>query len=211
MTVVFLVWHRGRELNANLFFSNFWGDSGISRQNPGISHPKVWFPCVSRDIPNFLAPTHSRGRPPPHRKKSGPKSSGLGSFFFPYDRVLREGFQRNEPSWHSVAQRPTQVPHLLRRAWSDFKCCHWRAWLGRSLRNQHKESSSRRKRRCSSRARKPQRAQRSNKFEISSEIENFERDWNFWASHPPRPYFLWGIRHVEIEIFERDQKSRSRL
>ena len=55
-----------------------------------------------------------------------------------------------------------------------------------------------------------QRAQRSKKFEISSEIENFERDWNFRASHPPRPYFLWGNRDVEIEILDRDQKFRSR-
>ena len=28
--------------------------------------------------------------------------------------------------------------------------------------------------------------------EIASEMENFEREWNFRASHPPRPYFLWG-------------------
>ena len=73
--------NRGRELNTNLFFSNFSGTPGTSRQNPGISRPKVWFPCVSRDIPNFLAPTRSRGRPPPHRKISGTKSLGLGSFF----------------------------------------------------------------------------------------------------------------------------------
>ena len=58
----------------------------------------------------------------------------------------------------------------------------------------------------------PQRAQRSKKFEISSEIENFEREWHFRASHPPRPYFLWGNRDVEIEIFElKDQTFRSRL
>ena len=64
----------------------------------------------------------------------------------------------------------------------------------------------------------PQRAQRSKKFEISSEIANFEREWKFLASHPPRPYFFVGIsRHrdlkirsrlklsIEIENFERDQ------
>ena len=49
-----------------------------------------------------------------------------------------------------------------------------------------------------------QRAQRSKKIEISSKIENFERERNFRASRPPRPYSLWGIRDVEIEIFERD-------
>ena len=74
---------RGRELNPNIFFSNFSGASGISRQNPGISRQKSLIPWVSRDIPNFLAPTPSRARPPPHRKISGPKSLGLGSFFVP--------------------------------------------------------------------------------------------------------------------------------
>ena len=74
---------RTRELNTNLFFSNFSGAPGISRQIPRISRPKVWFPCVSRDIPNFLAPTRSRGRPPPKLKISGLKSLGLCSFFVP--------------------------------------------------------------------------------------------------------------------------------
>ena len=32
------------------------------------------------------------------------------------------------------------------------------------------------------------------------------REWNFRASHPPRPYFLWGDRDVEIEMFEQDWK-----
>ena len=35
---------------------NFSDTSRISQQNPGISRPNVWFPCVSRDIPNFLTP-----------------------------------------------------------------------------------------------------------------------------------------------------------
>ena len=74
---------RGQKLNPNIFFSNFSGASGISRQNPGISRQKSLIPWVSRDIPNFLAPTLSRGRPPPHRKISGLKSLGLGSFFVP--------------------------------------------------------------------------------------------------------------------------------
>ena len=38
---------------------------------------------VSRDIPNFWAPTPSRGRPPAHPKISGPKNLGLASFFLP--------------------------------------------------------------------------------------------------------------------------------
>ena len=68
---------RGQKLNPNLFFSNFSGASGISRQNPGISRQKSLIPWVSRDISNFLAPTPSRGRPPPHPKISGPKSLGV--------------------------------------------------------------------------------------------------------------------------------------
>ena len=74
---------RERKLNTNFFFSNFSGTSGISQQNPGISRQKSLIPWVSRDIPNFLAPTPSRGRPPPHQKISGLKSLGLGSFFVP--------------------------------------------------------------------------------------------------------------------------------
>ena len=77
-----------RESNTNLFFSNFSGISGISRQNPGISREKVWFPWVSKDLPNFLAPTPSRGRPPRDPKISGPKGLGLGSFFFPEQREI---------------------------------------------------------------------------------------------------------------------------
>ena len=39
-----------------------------------------------------------------------------------------------------------------------------------------------------------QRAQRSKKIEISSEIQNFERECKFRASHPPRPYFVGKSR-----------------
>ena len=63
------------------FFSSFPATPRRYRaKNPGISCPKVWFPWVLKDIPNFLDPTHSRARPPPHRKISGPKRSG---FFLP--------------------------------------------------------------------------------------------------------------------------------
>ena len=70
-------------MNPNFFFSNFSGAPGISRQNPGISRPKSLISLVSRDVSNFLGPTHSRERPLPHWKISGPKSLGLGSFFLP--------------------------------------------------------------------------------------------------------------------------------
>ena len=61
-----------------------------------------------------------------------------------------------------------------------------------------------------------QRAQRSKKFDISSEIENFERERNFRASRPPRPYFCGGIETSRLKCssgiknFDRDQKFRSR-
>ena len=54
-----------------------------SGQNLGISRQKVWFRWIWKVIPNFLAPTPSRGRPPPHPKISGLKSLGLCSFFVP--------------------------------------------------------------------------------------------------------------------------------
>ena len=90
---------RERKLNPNFFFSNFSGTPGISRQNPGISRQKSLISLVSRGIPNFSAPTPSCGRPPPHPKKSGPKSLGLGSFFVPSDL-------RNSHSGRSASQWP---------------------------------------------------------------------------------------------------------
>ena len=76
---------RERKLNTNFFFLKLFGHrtAGISRQNPGISRQKSLISMVSRDIPNFLAPTPSCGRPLTHRKISGLKSLGLGSFFVP--------------------------------------------------------------------------------------------------------------------------------
>ena len=78
-----LAFFRERKLNTSFFFSSISGTSRISRQNPWISRQKSLVSVVSRDIPNFSAPTPSRGRPPPHPKISGPKSLGLGSFFLP--------------------------------------------------------------------------------------------------------------------------------
>ena len=66
----------------NLFFSNFSGTSGISPQNPGISCKKVWFPWFRGTyghIPNFSAPTPSRGIPPP--KDIWTKKFGFGFLF----------------------------------------------------------------------------------------------------------------------------------
>ena len=72
--------YRARELNTNLFFLNFSGRPQDIPQNPGIPCEKVWFHWASKDISDFLAPTPSRERPPPHLKISGPESLGLGSF-----------------------------------------------------------------------------------------------------------------------------------
>ena len=63
--------------------SVFSTGGSFGQQNPEISRQKSLISLVLRDIPNFLAPTPSRGRPPPHPKISGPKSLGLGSFFLP--------------------------------------------------------------------------------------------------------------------------------
>ena len=47
----------------NCLFSNLSGAPGISGQIFGISRQKSLISLVSKDIPNFLAPTPSRGRP----------------------------------------------------------------------------------------------------------------------------------------------------
>ena len=65
--------HRERKLNTTFFSQTFRAPPGYSGKNPGISCQKVWFPWVSKDIPNFLAPTRSRGRLPPDRRYPDPK------------------------------------------------------------------------------------------------------------------------------------------
>ena len=121
---------RERKLSTNLFFSNFPGTSGISRQNPGISRQKSLVSLVSRDIPNFSAPAPSRGRPPPHPKISGPKSLGLGSFFLPEDGQFLDRFcasqerqaddrgdseetKRNTQQWAKVSSVPRKACPVL--------------------------------------------------------------------------------------------------
>ena len=65
-----------------VFLKLFWHDRDIPAKCWNIPG-KNWFPWVSRDKPKFMAPTPSRGRPPPHRKISGPQNLGLGFFFLP--------------------------------------------------------------------------------------------------------------------------------
>ena len=104
----FLLLHflRERKLNTNLFFSNFSGTSGISRQNPGISCQKSLFSLVLRAIPNFLAPTPSCGRPPPHRDISGLRSLGSCSFFVSDSSSLISSSSPSSSSWFGLHSTP---------------------------------------------------------------------------------------------------------
>ena len=79
----------GTGIEHKLFFLKFFGrPRDIPPQNPGMSRQKVCFSWVSRDIPNFLAPTPSRGRSPPHPKISGTKKFGFGFLFLPETPLL---------------------------------------------------------------------------------------------------------------------------
>ena len=74
---------RVSELNTNLFFSNFRAAPGYPSKIFGYPAQKVWFPWVSRDIPNFLAPAPSTNfltPTPPEDIRT--QKSGFG-FFFP--------------------------------------------------------------------------------------------------------------------------------
>ena len=62
-----------------IFFSNFSARPRTSQPRSWDIPPKSLFSLDLRDIPNFLAPTPSHGRPLPHRK-----ISRLVIFLFPY-------------------------------------------------------------------------------------------------------------------------------
>ena len=86
--------NRGHKIEPKHFFSQtFRALPGYPGKIPGYPAKKSLIPWVSRDIPNFLAPTPSRGRPPPHQKISGLKSLGLGSFFVPEKKFDFPGFE----------------------------------------------------------------------------------------------------------------------
>ena len=55
----------GAKIWKRTFFSQTFGRPRDIPARPGISRQKSLVSLVSRDIPKFLAPTHSRGRPPP--------------------------------------------------------------------------------------------------------------------------------------------------
>ena len=121
---------RGQQLNKNLFLSSFSGTAGISQQNPGISRPKSLTSLVSRDIPNFLAPTPSRGRPLPQRKVSGLKSLGLCSFFEKENQrtmtiCIPSPFQGNLGHGHRSSPPQKQIfrgpwPYVSHVFWEDI-------------------------------------------------------------------------------------------
>ena len=75
------------------FFSTFRGPPGYPSENPRIlSHPKVSFPWVSQDIPNFSAPPFAWNTPP-HWKIPG--QFGLCSCFLPERSAEKTFPQRN--------------------------------------------------------------------------------------------------------------------
>ena len=91
-------------MNTNLFFSFFFGHSrDILAKSRDIPPKSLVSLCFSRDIPNFLAPTHACGRPPPHRKVSGPKSLGLASLSFLDLRP--QIWSRLKPDYHCGRKR----------------------------------------------------------------------------------------------------------
>ena len=104
--------------NCRFSSQTFRAPPGYPGGNPRISRPKVWFPWVSKGIPNFLAPTPSRGRPPPHRKISGSRSVGLCSFFF------LEYKQGSEPQQEIKDKSPELLclAVLDFLAWSFYRC-----------------------------------------------------------------------------------------
>ena len=79
----FLGLGRGRELNPNIFFSNFSFASGISRQNPGISRQKKFDSLGFEGHTELFGPHPFTWKTPTPPEISGLKSLGLGSFFVP--------------------------------------------------------------------------------------------------------------------------------
>ena len=105
-------------LGVLIFLSLFSPD--IPAKIPGYPAKKFGFPV--KDIPNFLAPTPSHGKPLPHPKMSGPRSLGLGSIFFPDSKSSKnnKNIQRTFPL---VRDFPLKVAthHLRRFFWCFYR------------------------------------------------------------------------------------------
>ena len=100
------------------FSQTFSGNSGVSEQNPGISRQKVCFPLVSRVIPNFLAPTPSCGRTPPHQRISGAKVWAWAPFFClnlqsQWPKLLLESKCRTCPCRKNLTAEPARICALF--------------------------------------------------------------------------------------------------
>ena len=81
---------RGQKLNTIFVFQTFRAPPGYPSKNPGIYHQKVWFHWVTRDKPNFLAPTPWRADPHPTGRYPEPKVwvcatfASLTKFLYPF-------------------------------------------------------------------------------------------------------------------------------
>ena len=81
-------------MNTNFFFLKLFGHLwDIPPKSRDIPPKKFGFPGFEGHT-ELLAPTPSRGRPPPHPRISGPKSLGLGSFFLPAKQCPTDGVWR---------------------------------------------------------------------------------------------------------------------
>ena len=110
---------------------NFSAASGIFRQNPGISRQKSLIPWVSRDIPNFLAPTPSRGRPPTPPENIRTQKFRFGFLFRAWSSESRRGFfvvniledsgafcHKNELAWPPLQSLAVKKNIFLCKFWA---------------------------------------------------------------------------------------------
>ena len=105
---------RGPELNT-IFSQTLRTSPGYPGKSPGISRQKVRFPHVSKDIPNFLDPTPSRGRPSPNPKISGPRRFGFGFLLLPWS--VGKSFRPECKCFRSVTFFITMVVQKAADVW----------------------------------------------------------------------------------------------
>ena len=89
----------GTRIECNFFSQSLRAPPGYPGEIPGYAATKIWFPWISKDIPNFLAPTPSRGRPPPHPRNPEQKVWVwvLGGRFSPEKKYLATPPPKNSP------------------------------------------------------------------------------------------------------------------
>ena len=116
-----------------------WTGPIANGSDSSVSCPSV-FCChsarrrVSRDMPNFLAPTPSRGRPRPHPKVSGPKSLCLGleaqKRYFSYRAILVAIVSQNYFVFVFMGYRTVISRNTLRNGVSHTCACVKRTTKG---------------------------------------------------------------------------------